>query len=97
MLGVPLSEVVSFKAVLQKGDRVQVPKRLRWRFKLEGDQVLRILVTVESVYGGEEFYGRVDKSGRISVPKLTLKLLGRQVDKPRVAPGMVIEVKLKPA
>jgi len=33
---VPLTECVEFKTVLQRGDRVQVPKLVRWEYKLEG-------------------------------------------------------------
>jgi hypothetical protein len=38
LLFLPLTERVEFKAVLQKGNRVQIPKLVRWRFKLETDQ-----------------------------------------------------------
>jgi hypothetical protein len=48
---VPLTGSVSFKAVLQKGNRVQVPKLVRWKFKLEQDQVLKVSVATQSLYG----------------------------------------------
>jgi hypothetical protein len=35
----PLTENVSFKTVLQRGNRVQVPKLVRWRFKMDSEQV----------------------------------------------------------
>jgi len=38
----PLSEKVKFVARLQKGNRVQIPKHIRWRFKLEIWQALKI-------------------------------------------------------
>jgi len=41
---VPLTEAVRFKACLQKGNRVQVPKAVRWRFKLETSPVLKVIV-----------------------------------------------------
>jgi hypothetical protein len=53
---VPLTERVSFKAVLQKGNRVQVPKLVRWRFKLETSQVLKATVTAAYVFGDCETF-----------------------------------------
>jgi bifunctional DNA-binding transcriptional regulator/antitoxin component of YhaV-PrlF toxin-antitoxin module len=93
---VPLTGSVSFKAVLQKGNRVQVPKVVRWKFKLEQDQVLKVSVTAQSLYGWENFYARMDKSGRITIPKLTLKLLRSRADKQNLI-GAVMEVKIEPA
>jgi bifunctional DNA-binding transcriptional regulator/antitoxin component of YhaV-PrlF toxin-antitoxin module len=92
----PLTESVSFKAVLQRGNRVQVPKLLRWRYKLERDQVLRVSVTTQSLYGWETFYGRMDKSGRITIPKLTLRLLRIRANKQNLI-GTIMEVTLAPA
>ena len=46
----PLTERVDFKAVLQKGNRVQLPKLVRWRFKLETSQVLKVTVTAVNVF-----------------------------------------------
>ena len=91
----PLTGAVGFKAVLQKGNRVQVPKLVRWRFKLEQEQVLSVSVTPESVYGWETFFARMDKSGRITVPKLMLELLRNRVDKHSLV-GAVLEVRLSP-
>jgi hypothetical protein len=63
---VPLTELVKFKVVLQKGNRFQLPKVVRWRFKLESDQVLKVTLTVVDSFGvWEVFYARMDKSGRI--------------------------------
>ena len=92
----PLTGSVSFKVLLQKGNRVQVPKLVRWRFKLDSEQVLRVSVTAESLYGWEKFFGRMDRSGRITVPKLTLKLLREKVDEKSLV-GTVLQVKLEPA
>ena len=72
----PLTESVSFKAVLQKGSRVQIPRLVRWQFKLEPTQILKIRVESEDSYHGEEFLGRMNKDGRITIPRLILNLLG---------------------
>jgi len=94
----PLTERVEFKARLQKGNRVQLPKLVRWQFKLETNQVLKVTVTAINVFGGwETFYGRMDKSGRMSIPGLVLKqLLSRRRDLQSLT-GAVMEVRLEPA
>jgi len=64
---VPLTERVEFKAVLQKGNRVQLPKLVRWRFKLETSQILKVTVTAVNVFGGwETFYGKISKDSSTS-------------------------------
>jgi bifunctional DNA-binding transcriptional regulator/antitoxin component of YhaV-PrlF toxin-antitoxin module len=90
----PLTESVKFKAVLQKGNRVQVPRVVRWRFKLDSEQVLKVSVHAVDVWSGwETFYARVDKSGRITVPKLQRELLkGRE----QGLVGYVMDVTLEP-
>jgi hypothetical protein len=47
---VPLTEKVDFEAALQRGNQVQVSRIVRWRFKLESSQVLK--VTVMGVLNG---------------------------------------------
>ena len=93
-----LTERVDFKAVLQKGNRVQLPKLVRWRFKLETSQVLKVTVTAVNVFGGwETFYGRMDKSGRMTIPKLVLKQLQNRRRDIQSFTGAVFEVRLEPA
>lgn len=89
---------MEFKARLQKGNRVQLPKPVRWRYKLETDQTLKVGVTVANMFcaGWESFFARMDKSGRITIPKLTLKQLGNS--RPNInLTGMVFKVWLEPA
>ena len=94
----PLTERVKFKTVLQKGNRVQLPKLVRWKYKLEPDQVLKVTVTAANIFGGwETFYARMDKSGRITIPKLTLKLLQDRTREKQSLTGAVMEVRLEPA
>ena len=95
-----MAGAVSFKALLQKGNRVQVPKLVRWEFKLEPAQVLRVSVKVETSQFAsvlESFYGRISRDGRITVPLLTLVLLRQRgkIDVDLV--GRVFEVKIEPA
>lgn len=85
----PLDEKVSFTAVLQKGNRVQVPRVVRWRFKMDSEQVLKVTVNpVEIRTVGRSFYARMDKSGRITVPKLTRELVRGIYGESRVGHGL---------
>ena len=67
----PLTGKVTFKRPLEGCNKVQVPKIIRWQFKLEPNQVLRV-----GVYGlgrdWEFFYTRMGKDGRIFIPKAVL-------------------------
>jgi bifunctional DNA-binding transcriptional regulator/antitoxin component of YhaV-PrlF toxin-antitoxin module len=62
--------------MFQKGNRVQVPKVVRWRFKLESTQLLKVTVNVVGSFKGHQsFYGRMGKDGRITVPVIQRGLL----------------------
>ena len=92
----PLTEPVRFNAVLEKGNRVQVPRLIRWQFKMEPQQVLKVKVKVGHSFGNEEtFYARMNRDGRIVIPKLTLELLTNEDEESLVGP--VFGAKLEPA
>jgi bifunctional DNA-binding transcriptional regulator/antitoxin component of YhaV-PrlF toxin-antitoxin module len=92
----PLVRQVSFKAVLQRGNRVQVPKLVRWQFKMDASQVLEVSVKVAGSFVGREvFYARMNKDGRITIPRLTLDILGEGERKS--LEGSVLEVQVEPA
>lgn len=94
----PLVGSVSFKAVLQRGNRFQVPKLVRWEFKLEPAQVLKVKVTPVGAHGeSESFYGRMTSGGRITVPKLALDLLEKRTVGGKSLVGYVMDVQLQPA
>jgi len=91
----PLTQKVTFKTMLQRGNRVQVPRLIRWQFKMETDQVLKVGVNAISMWTSWQFfYAKMSKDGRILIPKLTLALL--RSEKPNLA-GYVMEVTLEPA
>jgi hypothetical protein len=91
----PLAEKVAFKTVLQKGNRVQVPKLVRWQFKMEPEQVLKVGVhLMDSWLARQYFYAKMRRDGRLLIPKLTLALL--QKDENSLV-GYVLEVTLEPA
>jgi len=60
---------------------------------MEPAQVLAVEVETVGEYGKEEFYARMGKDGRITIPKLTLELLE---DHPKDLVGCVLEVTLAP-
>jgi DNA-binding transcriptional regulator/RsmH inhibitor MraZ len=93
----PLTKKVSFETVLEKGNRLQIPKLIRWQFKLEIIQVLRVGVSPKCVWGEgpKFFYAKMDKQGRILVPKLTLVLIANK-EHPNLD-GYVFDVWLEPA
>jgi len=95
----PLTEMVSFKALLQRGNRVQVPRLVRWQFKLEVTQVLKVTVKIETEFSSvsESFYARMSGDGRITVPLLALALLQKRVNTDKSLTGFVFEVKIEPA
>ncbi len=91
----PLTERVNFKTRLQRGNRVQVPKLVRWRFKLETDQILKVTIGAVGVWAmRESFLARMRADGRITIPKLPLFLVKR--NKPNLE-GYVIDVTLEPS
>ena len=90
-----LTEKVSFKTVLQRGNRLQVPRLVRWRFKMDSEQVLKVGVTAVDLWTGwQSFYARMGRDGRITIPKLTRELL--QGEKRNLA-GYILDVTLEPA
>ena len=92
----PLTTKVSFETVLEKGNRLQIPKLIRWQFKMEQTQVLRVGVSPKRIWGGPKFfYAKMDKQGRILIPKLTLALMANE-ENPNLE-GYVFDVWLEPA
>jgi hypothetical protein len=90
----PLNRRVSFKTTLQKQNRLQVPKLIRWEYKLEPNEVLRVTVNEVVSWGLKEtFLAKMYESGRIRIPNLTIAILKR--DKPTLE-GYTMQVTLEP-
>ena len=90
----PLTQKVTFKTMLQRGNRVQIPKLIRWQFKMEPCQVLKVGVNAVNIWTGWQFfYAKTGKDGRILIPKLTLALL--RSENPNLT-NYVMEVMLEP-
>jgi hypothetical protein len=68
---------ISFLARLQAENRIQIPVEIRWRYKLEPGQILRLQIHPKESFSSEEFYARLQQGGRVNVPweaAWTLKL-----------------------
>ena len=91
----PLTQKVTFKTLLQRGNRVQVPKLIRWQFKIETDQVLNVGVSCLGSWRPVQFfYANMGKDGRIYIPELVLAFF--QDEKRQSLAGSVFEVTLEP-
>ena len=92
-----MTEQVEFQTALQRGNRVQVPKLVRWKFKLESDQVLKVAVWAGGVIRWKTFYACMDKSGRITVPKVVQNELLKSAFGLQSLIGTTMHVRLAPA
>jgi bifunctional DNA-binding transcriptional regulator/antitoxin component of YhaV-PrlF toxin-antitoxin module len=66
------------KQHFRNAHRLQVPKLIRWKYKLEPTEILKATITIVGVLGvRESFLATVHKDGRLVIPKLTMTLLKR--------------------
>jgi len=92
---VPLTRRVTFRRMLQMGDRVQIPKLIRWEFKLEIGQVLRVGFSVPNMFRDWQFfYAKMEKDGRVLIPR---EILSIWQDEKTSLTGYIVEVTLEPA
>jgi hypothetical protein len=90
-----LTEKVSFVTLLQKGNRIQVPRLIRWQFKLESSQILKVTMYAKNLFSmPQSFYSKMGKDGRIYVPELQLALITRRETR---LGGLIMQVTLEPA
>jgi len=89
----PLTQAVSFKAVVQKNRRIHIPVVVRWRFKLEPGEIFKVHLKLDHRY--EDFYGRMGTDGRLTVPKVTAKEF-LESDERESLEGYTVEVTLYP-
>jgi hypothetical protein len=91
----PLTQKVTFKAILKKRNLFQVPHFVKRQFKLETTETLKVTVNVQNLLRSQEsFFANIQTKGRIQIPQLTIDLLRH--DYPSLE-GYVIEVTLEPA
>ena len=91
----PLTRKVRFEAVSQRCNMFQVPKLIRWQFKLEPNQVLKVSVSDQSSpQGWHDYFSKMTKNGRIRIPKLLVLLF--KGEKPNLS-GHLLDITLEPA
>ncbi len=91
----PLTQEIPFKTAIQQGNRLQIPKAIRWQFKLEPEQLLKVGIKVlNQGTGWQFFYAKMEKDGRLNVPKLAIALLKGEKDD---LVGHILEVTLEPS
>ncbi|HUK85994.1 MAG TPA: hypothetical protein VLU95_09030 [Candidatus Acidoferrum sp.] len=90
----PLTHRVTFKRPIENSNKIQVPKLIRWQFKLEPNQVLHVGICGFG-RGWEFFYARMGKDGRIYIPKATMFAATRKNEEN--SKGYLIDVTLEPA
>ena len=73
----PLTETVTFKARLQCHNRVVVPRHVRWRYKMEAGELLKVNVKPFNgdSFEEERFIAKMATDGRLTIPKLTMQIL----------------------
>src|SRR5208337_3374903 len=93
----PLTKQETFKAKLQRHNRLAVPTLLRWRYKMEPGELLKVTVNPlePESYVEEEFLAKTATDGRLTVPKLTMKILER--DEEKSLAGAIFEGTIRPA
>jgi hypothetical protein len=89
----PLTSRVTFKVQLQNQNRFQVPKIIRWHFKLEASQLLKINLSIFNLGFDESFLGKMHPDGRVTVPRLIIVQLMHVTDNLK---AYFIEVALEP-
>ena len=94
----PLTHQETFKAKLQRHNRLAIPKLLRWRYKMEPSEPLKVTVepiSAESSGQEEEFSAKLATDGRLTIPKLTIQILEETEGKNLT--GAIFEVTINPA
>ena len=89
----PLTSRVTFKVQLQNQNRFQVPRIIRWHFKLEASQLLKINLSILNLGFNESFLAKMHSDGRITVPRLIIVELMHITDNLK---AYFIEVELEP-
>jgi bifunctional DNA-binding transcriptional regulator/antitoxin component of YhaV-PrlF toxin-antitoxin module len=92
----PLTEHVTFKTKLQRHNRIVVPRLVRWRYKMEPAELLKVNVAPygSESYREEEFLAKMARDGRLTVPKLTMEILKLREEKNLT--GTILEVTISP-
>ena len=84
------------KQVLEKGNRLQIPKLIIWQFKMEQNQVLKVSVSPKRIWRSplRVFTPKWINKDAIHIPKLTLALMANK-ENPNLE-GNIFDVTLEP-
>ena len=85
----PLSHSEEFLARLQKSNRIQIPVLIRWKHKLEVNELLRVDANNDEEGLSQRFYVKLGSNGRFVIPKIIVEEL-------EVKPKDVLEITLYP-
>ena len=96
-LYMPLTQQETFKTKLQRHNRLAIPTLLRWQYKIEADELLKVSLKPlnQEGYGEEEFLAKVAVDGPLTIPKLTMQILEQAEGKNLT--GVIFEVTITPA
>jgi hypothetical protein len=89
----PLTQKVTFKVQLQNQNRFQIPKIVRWQYKLEPIQPMNITLRIVNIGFHECFLGKMLPDGRVTVPRIVIAELEQRM--PNLKDNS-IEVTLEP-
>ena len=95
----PLTESLNFRTKLQRRNRIVVPRKLRWRCKMEAGELLEVYVGVNESEGlryfmDERFFAKMGKDGRLFIPKLTMEVMEKKTRADLV--GRILDVTISP-
>lgn len=65
----------TFHTRVQKQMRIQIPRLLRWKYRLDPGNVMRVQVTNKDSHDSQQFLAKMQQGGRITVPKTIAELL----------------------
>jgi hypothetical protein len=96
-LYMPLTQQETFKTKLQRHNRLAIPTLLRWQYKIEAGELLKVSLKPlnQEGYGEEEFLAKTATDGRLTIPKLTMQILEQAEGKNLT--GVIFEVTITPA
>ncbi len=72
----PLNDKVVFDAQVNNQNRFQIPKLVRWQYKLESSQILKVTISVIGSFGeSQSFLAKMRSDGRITIPRIAAVML----------------------
>ena len=89
----PLTHRVSFKVQLQNQNRFQIPKIVRWEYKLEPSQTMKVTLKEFELAFDESFLAKMLPDGRVTVPRVVIVQLQQRMPNLK---SSVIAVALEP-